>query len=227
MSKKEKKAENSLENVEQALGRTELFIEKNQKTITIIVLALIVLVGGYWAYKKLYIEPLEVEAQRQVFYAQTSFSNDEYQVALEGDGNSPGFLEIIDTYGNTPIGNLSNYYAGICYLHLGEFENAINYLKKFKTSNIELKSIAAGAIGDAQLELGNKEEAVKAYNKAISSPTSEITTPFYLLKIGVVYEELGENEKALKSYQTIKEDYKNSSEARQIDKYITRVKLKQ
>ena len=227
MSKKETRADRSLENVEQALGRTELFIEKNQKTITIIVLALIVLVGGYWAYKKLYIEPLEVEAQRQVFYAQTSFGNDEYQEALDGDGNSPGFLEIIDTYGSTPMGNLANYYAGISYLHLGEFEEAISYLKKFKTSNIELKSIAAGAMGDAQLELGNKEEAIKAYNKAISSPTSEITTPYYLLKIGIVYEELGENDKALASYKTIKEEYKKSTEARQIDKYITRAKLKQ
>lgn len=227
MSKKVTKADSNLENVEQALGRTELFIEKNQKTITIIVLALIVLVGGYWAYKKLYIEPLEVEAQRQVFYAQASFGNDEYQEALDGDGNSPGFLEIIDTYGNTPIGNLAHYYAGISYLHLGEFEDAIKYLKKFKTSDIELKSIAAGAIGDAQLELGNKEEAVKAYNKAISSPTSEITTPYYLLKMGIVYEELGENEKALEAYKSIKEDYKSSAEARQIDKYIVRVKLKQ
>ncbi len=227
MSKKVTKADSNLENVEQALGRTELFIEKNQKTITVIVLALIVLVGGYWAYKKLYIEPLEVEAQRQVFYAQASFGNDEYQEALDGDGNSPGFLEIIDTYGNTSIGNLANYYAGISYLHLGEFEDAIKYLKKFKTSDIELKSIAAGAIGDAQLELGNKEEAVKAYNKAISSPTSEITTPYYLLKMGIVYEELGENEKALEAYKSIKENYKSSAEARQIDKYIVRVKLKQ
>lgn len=227
MSKKETRADSNLENVEQALGRTELFIEKNQKTITIIVLALIFVVGGYWAYKKLYIEPLEVEAQRQVFYAQTSFSNDDYQVALDGDGNSPGFLEVIDTYGNTAVGNLANYYAGISYLHLGEYEDAINYLNKFKTSDTELKSIAAGATGDAQLELGNKEEAIKAYKKAVSSPTSEITTPYYLLKIGIVYEELGENEKALESYKTIKDDYKNSTEARQIDKYITRAKLKQ
>ena len=226
MSKKVTKAESNLENVEQALGRTELFIEKNQKTITIIILALIVLVGGYWAYKKLYIEPLEKEAQRQVFYAQSSFSNDAYQEALDGDGNSPGFLEIIDTYGNTAIGNLANYYAGVSYLHLGQFEEAIGYLKKFKTSNIELKSITAGALGDAQLELGNKEEAIKAYKRAISSPTSEITTPYYLMKIGLVYEELGENAKALESYKSIKEDYKESTEARQIDKYITRASLK-
>src|SRR5690554_1882632 len=146
MSKKVTKADSNLENVEQALGRTELFIEKNQKTITVVVLALIVVVGGYWAYKKLYIEPLEVEAQRQVFYAQTSFGNNDYQVALDGDGNNPGFLEIIDTYGNTSIGNLASYYAGISYLHLGEFDEAIDHLKKFKTSNIELKSIAAGAM---------------------------------------------------------------------------------
>lgn len=226
MSKKETKADSNLENVEQALGRTEQFIETNQKTISIIVLALIVVVGGYWAFKKFYVEPLEAEAQRMAFYAQISFGNDQYQEALDGDGNNLGFLEVIDTYGSTSAGNLSRYYAGISYLHLGQFEEAISYLKGFKTSDVELKSLATGAIGDAYLELGNKEEAVKAYKKAASVPTSELTTPFYLLKAGIVYEEMNDNAKALEVYQEIKENFRNSTEARQIDKYITRVKLK-
>lgn len=226
MSKKETNTENNLENVEQALGRTEQFIEKNQKSITIVILALIVVVGGYWAYKKLYVEPLVAEAQQQIFQAQISFNNDQFQEALDGDGNSPGFLEIIDNYGNTSIGNLSYYYAGISYLHLGQYEEAIEYLKEFKTSNIELEALATGAIGDAYLELGDKEEAVGYYKKAAAVEKSDITTPYYLFKSGLVYEELGQNDLALQAYEMIKDEFKSSTEARQIDKYITRASLK-
>jgi tetratricopeptide (TPR) repeat protein len=226
MSKKEIKTENNLENVEQALGKTEQFIETNQKLITIIILALIVVVGGYWAYKKLYVEPLVAEAQQQIFQAQINFNNDEFQNALDGDGNSPGFLEIIDSYGNTSIGNLSQYYAGISYLHLGQFEDAIDHLKKFKTSNIELKALSIGAIGDAYLELGNKDEALDYYKKAAAVEKSDITTPYYLFKSGLVYEELGQTDLAIQAYEMIKDQFKSSSEARQIDKYITRASLK-
>jgi tetratricopeptide (TPR) repeat protein len=224
MAKKQTTAENNLENVEHALGRSEQFIEENQKSITIFILALIILVGGYWAYKKLYLEPLEAEAQAQVFHAQSYFNNDEFQIAIDGDGMNPGFLEIIDNYGSTSAGRVSRYYAGISYLHLAEFEEAINYLKKFKTKNAELKAISTGAIGDAYLELGESAEALKWYTNA-SKVKNEMTTPFYLMKKGIVLEQMGDNSKALEAYKAIKEEYPNSSEARQIDKYITRVSL--
>ncbi len=224
MSKKENTAENNLENVEHALGRSERFIEDNQKNITIFVLALIIVVGGYWAYKKLYMEPRNAEAQQSVFQAQNYFNNDQFQIALDGDGMAPGFLEVIDNYGNTQAGKLSKYYAGISYLHLGEFEMALDYLEGFSTNNEELKAIANGAMGDAHLELGNQEEALQFYSKAINAK-NELASPFYLLKKGILLEEMGNKADALNAYQTIKDEYENSAEARQIDKYITRVSL--
>lgn len=224
MSKKESTAENNLENVEHALGRSERFIEDNQKNITIFVLALIIVVGGYWAYKKLYMEPRNAEAQQSVFHAQNYFNNDQFQIALDGDGMAPGFLEVIDNYGNTQAGKLSKYYAGISYLHLGEFEKALDYLKGFNSKNTELKAIANGAMGDAHIELGNQEEALKFYSKAVDSK-NDLAAPFYLLKKGILLEEMGNKAEALKAYQTIKDEYGNSAEARQIDKYITRASL--
>ncbi|WP_088654629.1 YfgM family protein [Geofilum rhodophaeum] len=224
MSKKETTVENNLENVEHALGRTEKFIEDNQKTLTIILLALIVLVGGYWAYKKFYEEPRNTEAQKSLFQAQQYFGNEEFQLALEGDGMESGFLDVIENSGGTQAGKLARYYAGISYLHLGDYESAIDYLKQFKTSNEELKSLAQGAIGDAYLELGNQAEALKQYNKAIAV-NNAVTAPFYLMKKGLVLEAGGDKEGALESFQTIKDDFSESVEARQIDKYITRVSL--
>lgn len=225
MSKNPIKTDDKLENVEVALGRTEQFIENNQKLLIIIVLALIVVVGGYYAYQKLYLQPLDKEAQKEVFTAQISFERDEYKLALEGDELHPGFLDIIDQYGQTKVGKLSHYYAGVCYMHLGEFDNAIEYLKKFKSKDADLAAVSAGSIGDCYLELGEKEKSLDWYTKAVSYE-SLLTTPFYLLKQGMLFEQNGENDKALKAYQTIKDKYKTSNEARQIDKYITRVALK-
>lgn len=226
MSKKVNKADSNLENVEQVLSKTELFIEENQKIFTSIILGLIILVGGYWAVKKLYFEPKENEAQAQIFYAQAEFNNSNYQVAIDGDGNNLGFLDIIDSYGKTKAGKLANYYVGVSYLHLGEFENAIKYLSKFSTKDPEVSAVAIGAIGDAYFELGNLKESAKSYKKAISVSSNETTAPYYLLKLGAVCEASDDLQGALKAYTSIKEDYPNSSEARQIDKYITRVKLK-
>jgi|LSQX01.3.fsa_nt_gb tetratricopeptide (TPR) repeat protein len=217
-------AEQNLQSVETALGKTEMFIEENQKNITIFILALIILVGGYWAYKKLYMEPRNEEAQKAAFIAQNYFSDNEFQLAVDGDGMAPGFLEIIDSYRNTKTGKLSKYYVGVSYLHLGQYEDAITFLSGFKTKNPELKAIATGAIGDAHLELGNQDKALKQYDLAIAV-NNDITTPFYLLKKGLVLESMGNNGEALKAYLIIKEEYGNSAEARQIDKYITRVSL--
>jgi len=225
MSKTQNKQDDKLEHVEVALGKTEQFIEENQKMLSIIVLALVVIIGGFYAYKKMYVQPQEKEAQKEIFSAQLFFERDEYKKALDGDGVSSGLLDIIDNYGQTHVGELARYYAGVSYLHLGEFENAIEQLKKFSTDNDELSAVSEGAIGDCYLELGNKADALKWYSKAVDHDNI-LTTPFYLLKQGLMFEQNGDNEAALESFQLIKDKYKNSNEARQIDKYITRVSLK-
>jgi tetratricopeptide (TPR) repeat protein len=135
-----------------------------------------------------------------------------------------GFLEIIDQYGSTDVGELSEYYAGACYLNLGDYENAIDYLKGFSTDEPVLMATAQGATGDAYLQLGNNDDAIKWYQKA-SKTDNELIAPVYLFKLGLLYEKSGKKEQALEAYTKIKNDYENSSEARQIDKYITRVKI--
>jgi len=223
--KKDKKQDGTLENVELALSKTEQFIEENQKNLIIVVLALVILIGSFWAYKRLYRLPLEQRAEKEVFQAQYYFEQDSFNLALYGDGINYGFLDIIDEYGSTKIGKLSNYYAGISYLRIGQFDDAIEYLQKVNFKDPRLDAVSKGAIGDAYSELENYEEAISWYAKAILV-NDETTTPFYLMKQGILLEKTGQNEDALQSYQTIKDKYKTSTEARQIDKYITRVSLK-
>lgn len=223
MAKKQQNQE-SLENVESALTKTEQFIEDNQKVISMAAIALIVIVGGYWAFQKLYMDPLQKEAQETIFYAQQHFQADSFNVALNGDGMNPGFLEIMDSYGSTKTGELAEYYAGVCYLKTGDYDSAIELLTEFSTDEPLLKATAQGAAGDAYLEAGDSELAMKWYQKSIEAE-KDIVTPHYLFKLGLLYEKDGEQEKAIETYTRIKNNFENSYEARNIDKYITRVKI--
>lgn len=217
--------EDNLAQVESALTKTEHFIENNQKIIVGVIFGLIVLVAGYWGVKKFVIQPRNVEAQTRMFSAQHYFEIDSFRYALNGDGTTSGFLKIIDNYGSTKAGNLAYCYAGLSYLKLGDYSNAIKFLKDFSAEDDLLKYVATGAIGDAYYELGQKDKALSYYKDAAEGD-NELTAPAYLMKLGYLYEENGNFDKALASYKTIKEDYKKSNEARSIDKYITRAELK-
>jgi len=161
MAKQVDKTEERIEKVEQAFSRTELFIEKNQKIILIVVGVMVVIVLGYFGFKRFYLAPRETEAQGQMFMAEKYFEMDSINKALNGDGNYLGFLDIIDQYGITKCANLSHYYAGICYLKKGEFENAIEHLKKFSSSDQIIGPMAAMATGDAYMELKQTEKAIE------------------------------------------------------------------
>jgi tetratricopeptide (TPR) repeat protein len=227
MAKKKKSAtDDRILGVESALSKTEQFIEENQKILTTVVLAIVIVVVGYLAYKRFIVAPAEEEAQSQMFVAEQYFEQDSFNLALYGDGNYLGFLDIIDNYKITKSANLAHYYAGISYLLTGEFEIAIDYLEKFNSKDIMLAPIAFGAIGDAYLELDEPDEAVLYFNKAANFIDNEFVSPIYHMKAGLVYEELGDYKKALKSYETIQEKYPDSNEGRYIEKYITQTKLK-
>ncbi len=226
MAQNKKNNDAGFENVESALTRSEQFIEDNQKIISIVALAIIVVVGGFWGFKKLVFQPREKKAQSEMFFAQHYFEADSFKLALNGDGTNAGFLEIIDDFGSTKAGKLSHYYAGICYLNLGEHQNAIKHLEKFSTNEEILSAIAVGATGDAYLESGNKDKAISLYKKA-SNVKNDLTAPYYLMKLGMLYEETGKNSEAVKAYQTIKDEYQTSAEARQVDKYLTRALMTQ
>ncbi len=226
MSKKKETTEAGFQTVENALSRTEQYIEENQRSLTIIVLAIVVVVGGYLGYKKLYLEPNNEEAIAAMFYAQHYFEQDSFRLALEGDGANYGFLDIIDEYGMTKSGNLAQLYTGICYYKLGQYEDAIDYLKKYDSNDILYSTMALGAIGDSYVELEDLETAVSFYVKAAQRKKNEVTTPIYAKKAGLAYEELKEYKKALECYEIIRKEYPQSEEGRDIERYITAVRMK-
>ena len=218
--------EERLEQIESTLGKTEMFIEKNQKTITVVLAAIVVIVLAIFGVKKFVVEPREAAAQSAMFRAEQLFENDDYATALNGDGNNAGFMDIISEYGGTKSGNLARYYAGICYLNTGDFNNAIKYLGEFKGKDQIVKPLATGAMGDAYLELDNAADAAKCYEKAAKESKNSFTSPMFLMRAGLAYEMVENYAKALEMYKIIKADYPNSNEGFSIEKYIAYVEAK-
>jgi len=218
------KTEERLEVVEEALSKSEQFIEKNQKIITIAVAVIAVVVLGYFGLKRFYIEPREANARVQMFMAERYFESDSLNKALYGDGNSLGFLDIISDYSMTKSANLSRYYAGICYLRQGDFNEAIKQLKKFKSDDFIIGSMALGAMGDAHAELDQMGKAADYYLKAANRNLNELTTPMFLFKAGRAFEATANYDKAVKTYEDLRRQYPTSNEGRNIDKYIAKAK---
>jgi len=224
MAKKTDTTEEKIHVVEEALSKTEQFIEKNQKILIIVVGAIIVIGLGIFAFQRLFLQPREKEAQGQMFMAQKYFEQDSLGKALNGDGNYVGFLSIIDDYSMTKASNLAKYYTGIIYLKQGKFEDAITYLKKFKGKDELIGPMAVGGIGDAYMELGQKEKAVEYYLEAASKRKNDLTTPLFMMRAAWTYEELGKYDKAVELYEKIQKEHTKSMEARGIEKYLERAK---
>lgn len=224
MAQKLDNTEEKIHKVEEALGRTEQFIEDNQQTLIIVICAVIIIVLGYFGFKKFYLQPREKEAQSQMWMAEKYFEQDSLNKALNGDGTYPGFLSIMDDYSMTKSANLAKYYTGVIYLKKGEFQNALDYLKRFKGRDVLVTSMAKGAMGDAYLELGDSEKALSFYLKAAEKYTNDFTTPVFLMKAAWTYEHLKKYEDAIKLFEQIRTEYPKSAEARGIEKYISRDK---
>jgi len=217
-----KKGEERLENVETALSKTELWIEEHQKLIYGVIAAIIIIAGIIWGLKALN-DKKDRAASNEIFTAQKYFEKEMYQEALVGDGNYLGFTEVYDEYKSTKTGKLAAYYAGICDMKLGNFNEAIDYLKKYNGKDEILAPMALGAIGDCYMELDNLNEAVAYYEKAVNKSKNEFTGPMFLTKAGMTYEILGDYANALKCYKALKADYPLSNEAYEINKNIARI----
>jgi tetratricopeptide (TPR) repeat protein len=187
-------------------------------------LAIIAIVAGFFAYRNLVSEPNEKKAVEAMFRAEEYYRMDSARLALNGDNINYGFLKIISKYGGTKAGNLAAFYAGSCYLKLGDYNNAVKYLKDFSTSVKQLQERDYGLLGDAYSELNKTEEAAEQYKKAGTYfEKDELFSPEYLFRSGYLYESMGKTQEAIAMYKTIKDKYPTSTRGADIDKYLARL----
>ena len=221
MAKKKQTVEDqNLENVQEALNTTSVWIEKNQNKLTWTVTIIVALVVGALALNTYVIKPKAVEASNENAKAVTYFMQGNWEKALNGDdAECIGFQAIADEYKCYQSGKLAALYAGVCYYQLGQYEDAAAYLKKFSADDLTIEPAALQLLGDAYVQMEDYAKAVKAFESAAKSG-NQLIAPMSLKKAGFVYLELGNKAAAKKAFETIKADYPASAEAQDIDKYI-------
>jgi TolA-binding protein len=198
--------------------------EKYGKQASYVLLAIIVIIGGYLAYRNFVAEPKEKAASEAIFHAEEYYRLDSTRLALNGDAINPGFLKVISKYGGTKAANEATFLAGSCYLKLGDFNNAVKYLKDFSTPDKLVQERAYGLLGDALSEQNKKEEAAEQYKKAGTYfEKDELFSPEYLFRSGYLYESLGKTQDAIAMYKLIKDKYPTSQRGADIDKYLARL----
>jgi TolA-binding protein len=209
-------------NIQEKLGNAEEFLNKNKKSLTIIVSAVVIAVVGYLLYEKVYVAGKESDASSQMWMAESYFRADSLRLAIEGDKTNPGFESIIDDYGISPSGNLSRFYLGMSYLKKGEFDKAIETLKSYSAKDDMTGAMAYGAIGDAYMEQSNTDDAIKYYEKASKETPNNFTSPVFLFKLAGAQELTNNYKNALDTYDKLIKSYPESQEARDAVRYKAR-----
>ncbi len=215
--------------LDESASKSEEWVSQNQNYILGFIGVIAVAVLGYLAYNQFVSKPKEISAQNELYYPQQYFNqalesatekDSLFTLSLNGAEGKYGFLDIIEEYSGTKAANLSSYSAGMAYLNMQKYQEAISYLEDFSSDDAILGALAKGGIGDAFVQLNQPEDALGYYEKAISHNTNDYTTPKFLYKAGVVALELENKGKALAFFERIKEEFSKSEEAKTIDVFI-------
>lgn len=209
-------------------NKIENWVIRNQKPIFGVIGGLVLVVGGIFAYNKFVTEPKQEQATNEMYQAQLYFSqatngvasDSLYNLALNGGEGKLGFLKIQEHYKGTDAANLASYYAGVSYLNLHKYKEAIAELEKFKSDDEFLAPFAKGLIGDAFVQNDQLEEGLGYYEKAFAMKNNTLTTPRFLLKAGQVALALGKKDKALQYFSRIQNEFGGTNEAQNIEALI-------
>lgn len=224
-------------NLDEAANKSEQWIENNSKPLFYSLVAVAALILIYLGYNKFIAEPTEKEASNELAYPRTFFdkaatssgkvADSLYNLALTGGDGKYGFPDIAETFSGTKAGNVANYYAGISYLKMKKYEEAIEYLSNFSSDDELLGPTALGAIGDAFADINQAEDALEYYEKAAAKKDNEFTAPLFLFKAGQTAMSLKKYAVAEKHFSLVKEKYSNTDQGRDIEKYINSAKYAQ
>jgi tetratricopeptide (TPR) repeat protein len=210
------------ETLDTTANKTEEWVVKYQNFILGLIGVVAIGVLGYLGYKNFVVEPRAQEAVSELNQAQYFFelavnsieSDSLYRRALNGGEGKYGFLDIIENYKGTPAAKLATYSAGMAYLNLKEYENAITYLDQFKADDILLSALAKGAIGDAFAQLGQIDDAYDYYIQASKVSENMYSTPKYLYKAAMLGAENGKIKQAISFLERIEKEYPKAEEAK-------------
>ena len=220
---KKNQTEETIVDVQEVYTKTEVFVDRNRKALTIGLALVAGAVITFFAYQKLLVEPQAQEAKSNIWQAQMYFEQDSMDLALNGDGLNMGFEEIAEEFSGTATGNLAHYYAGIIYRDNGDYEEALDHFKSaINLGDNAVAVLAMGNVGDMYAETGDVVQAAewmeKTANKAANSDSEDFTAPMYYYKAAVLNLELENYSKAKSLLEVIVNEYPHSAEYRKAAK---------
>lgn len=217
----ELREEKEWERIDSAVYKSENFIEKYQKELLIGLGVVVLIACAYLGYKHFILEPKAKDAQVALYKGEMYYRNGEDSLAIYGDNNGYlGFEAIISEYGSTQPGKLAKLYAGISYANLKQYDKALEYLKDFNSNDLILSQLVNGTIGDCLVNTNKAEEAIPYFLKAAKGVDNEVQSPILYKKAGIIYRDLGQYDKVIEIFTTIKNEYANTQYAYEADKYI-------
>jgi len=221
----DKKQEHEAGSADVALAKVQDFWTRNAKVISGVLVGVILLIGGYFGYKNFIQQPKEEKAVNDMFKAESYYRMDSARLALNGDGQSYGFLKIIDKYSGTDAANLASYYAGICYLKLDDNQNAVKYLNKFSTDSKQVQARAYKLLGDANADLGKSADALNFYKKAAHhfEEDANASGEALFLAASLAQGVIKNQKEAIELFKELKQKFPSTQWAYQADTYLAQL----
>jgi tetratricopeptide (TPR) repeat protein len=221
----EKKQVQDGEKGEVIISQAKDFWTRNSKWILGIGTILLLAVGGWFFYKNYVVNPKEEKAAELMWKAEEYYRIDSSRLALNGDGQNPGFLNIISKYNGTEAANLASFYAGVCYIKLNDNQNAVKYLKKFESDAKQIQQRAYKLLGDAYGDLGQNKDALEYYKKAAHHFEADRQSSAEALSMAAYFAEkmVKDQKEAIALYTEIKKKFPNTREGVEADKYLARL----
>ena len=215
MAKKEKKDVmemiESPEALQHEVSKVTGFFEENKSTTLGAGIVLIALVAGFFGYQW-YKNSQDVEGEKKLYKAVYAFESDSLSAAAKE------MAKISDEFGGNTQ-NLSDLYLGITLLKQGKYDQAIEKLKNFSSSDLLVQARAYSLIGDAYSEKKSFGEAIEYYQKAADYKPNKFFTPTYLLKLALAFEANKQGKEALDAYSQITDKFPESAESIPAKKY--------
>ena len=210
---------------EQVIERAKDFWAKYGKITTVIAAAIIILGGGWLAYKYMVVVPKQEKAEEAIWHAEDYFAQDSLQKALKGDGQSAGFEKIASQYSGTDAGELANYYIGVIALKQGDNNKAIKSLKAFSTNAHQVQARAYKLLGDAYANSGKNSDALDSYKKAAHEfEKDKMNSSEYLMLAAYFADKvLNDKKQAEELYKEVLNKYPNSQASDDAGKYLAQM----
>ena len=214
---KNQSARTSIDELNESLTGLEQRVEGNKKKLIIYLVVLLVVIGIglaiFYSIKSGKESASEAIAKADITLAQgnDSLALTQYQAVAAEYSNS--------------VANRANLNAAILLYQKGKYQEALESLNSYDVEDELVGAAAQSLKGDCYVNLKNLDEALAAYDKAISICNgNELYAPLFMMKKATVLTEQKKNADAKAIYEDIKANYVKYVQANQlnIDKYIER-----